>query len=238
MNIKDNYSLIVFGDSISKGVVYDTEKSRYSTLKENFASIVGNNLKGTVYNAGKFGSTILRGINKMYNDVLKKTPDIVLIEFGGNDCDFNWDDVALNPNTEHSPNTEISTFREKLLEMITTFKNANIIPALMTLPPLDPTKYFSWVSKGNPESEKNILKWLGSKEAIFSWHNSYNEMISSVARETGTVLIDVRSEFLKYKDYSKFLCMDGIHPNKEGHSVIASVVLNFIEKNYNFLLQR
>jgi lysophospholipase L1-like esterase len=174
----------------------------------------------------------------MYNDVLKKTPDIVLIEFGGNDCDFNWDDVALNPNTEHSPNTEISTFREKLLEMITTFKNANIIPALMTLPPLDPTKYFSWVSKGNPESEKNILKWLGSKEAIFSWHNSYNEMISSVARETGTVLIDVRSEFLKYKDYSKFLCMDGIHPNKEGHSVIASVVLNFIEKNYNFLLQR
>ncbi|MBU3111109.1 SGNH/GDSL hydrolase family protein [Clostridium lacusfryxellense] len=238
MKIKDNYVFLAYGDSITKGIIYDDEKSKYAILKENFTSIIENKIKGPVYNAGKFGSTIIRGARKMYNDVIKKSPDIVLIEFGGNDCDYNWNDIAKNPDMEYKPNTDIITFRETLLAMIDTLKSNHILPVLMTLPPLDPLKYFKWISKEDNTNEMNILHWLGTKETLFNWHNSYSKTITQVAIETNTVLIDVRSEFLKYNNYSKFLCRDGIHPNIEGQSLIANTILNFIKENYNFLLQK
>jgi len=79
MELKDSYIFVTYGDSITRGIIYDNEKSRYSTLKENFTNLIGNNLKGPIYNAGKFGNTIIRGVNKMYNEVIKRSPDIVLI---------------------------------------------------------------------------------------------------------------------------------------------------------------
>jgi lysophospholipase L1-like esterase len=237
MEMKENYIVVAYGDSITKGVIYDDERSKYANSKENFTNIIGNKIKGQVYNVGKFGSTIMRGANKMYNDVIKKTPDIVLIEFGGNDCDYKWDDIAKNPENEYKPNTDIFAFRETLLAMIDTLKKNHIIPALMTLPPLDPLKYFKWITKENSFAEQNILKWLGTKDSLFTWHNSYSKIITEVANETNTVLIDVRTEFLKYNDYSQFLCKDGIHPNIDGQSLIATAILKFIKENYNFLLQ-
>ncbi|WP_026883137.1 SGNH/GDSL hydrolase family protein [Clostridium akagii] len=237
MKIKDKYIFLAYGDSITKGIVYDNERSRYSILKENFTNIIENNIKGSVYNAGKFGNTIRRGMSKMYNDVIKKSPDIVLIEFGGNDCDYKWDDIAKNSHVEYEPNTDITTFRETLLNMIETLKDNQIFPMLMTLPPLDPLKYFKWITKGDSFAEQNILHWLGTKERLFTWHNSYSKMIANVAKETNTALIDVRTEFLKYSDYTRLLCKDGIHPNINGQSLIANVILKFIKENYNFLLQ-
>jgi len=237
MKIKDSYILIAFGDSITKGIIYDEEKSKYATLKENFTSIIGNKIKGQVYNAGKFGSTIMRGVSKMYNDVIKKSPDLVLIEFGGNDCDYNWEDIAKNPDNEYKPNTDISTFRETLLIMIDTLKNNHILPVLMTLPPLDPLKYFKWITKEDSFAEENILHWLGTKETLFNWHNSYNKIITEVANETSTMLIDIRTEFINSSNYSQFLCKDGIHPNIDGQSLIANVILKFLNENFNFLLQ-
>ena len=237
MEVKDSYIIVAYGDSITKGIIYDDKRSKYATLKENFTSIIENKIKGPVYNAGKFGNTIMRGARKMYNDVIKKSPDMVLVEFGGNDCDYKWDEIAKNPNMEYKPNTDIITFRETLLTMINTLKTNHILPVLMTLPPLDPLKYFKWIAKEDSFAEKNILHWLGTKDRLFTWHNSYSKMITEVANETGTVLIDVRSEFLKHSDYSRFLCKDGIHPNIEGQSLIATVILNFMKENYNFILQ-
>ncbi len=236
--MKDNYSFVAFGDSITKGIIYDNEKCKYETLKENFASIIGKNINGSVANAGRFGSTIVRGMNKIYNDVIKKSPDVVLIEFGGNDCNYKWDDIAKNPNIKYRPNTDMFTFRETLLTMIDTLKDNHIFPALMTLPPLDYLKYFKWITKENSFSEENILHWLGTKDRLFTWHNSYSKIISAVACETNTVIIDVRAEFLKYGDYSQFLCKDGIHPNIRGQLLIATVILEFIKKSYSFLLCR
>jgi lysophospholipase L1-like esterase len=100
--------------------VYDDEKERYVTLKDCYTSLLQDKLKGFFYNAGKFGNTIIRGINRLSTDVLKNNPDIVVIEFGGNDCDFNWEEVAKNPYADHLPNTDFNVFLEKLNELIPT----------------------------------------------------------------------------------------------------------------------
>ena len=237
MEIKNNYTIVAYGDSITKGVIYDNEKSKYIFLKENFTNIIGNNIKGSVYNAGKFGNTIMRGMSKMYNTVIKKSPDIVLIEFGGNDCAYNWEDISKNPDLEYKPNTNMVSFRKTLLNMIITLKANNITPVLMTLPPIDHSKLFKWITKQNYIAEQNLLLWLGTKHNLFDFQNSYSEMITEVANETNTALIDVRTEFLEYCDYSQFLCKDGIHPNTDGQSLIANVILKFIKEKSNFLIQ-
>lgn len=237
MKIKNSYTFVAYGDSITKGVIYDNEKSKYTFLKENFTNIIENNIKGSVYNAGKFGNTIMRGMSKMYNTVIKKSPDIVLIEFGGNDCAYKWYDIAKNPYMEYKPNTNIFTFRETLLKMIDTLKSNDITPVLMTLPPIDHLKLFNWITRQDSIAEQNLLHWLGTKHNLFNFQNSYSEMITEVATETNTILIDVRTKFLEYSDYSQLLCKDGMHPNSEGQLLIATVILKFIEENGNFLLQ-
>ncbi|HEY5561011.1 MAG TPA: SGNH/GDSL hydrolase family protein [Clostridiaceae bacterium] len=236
MEEKD-YVIVAYGDSITKGVIYNSEDKKYTTLKDNFINIVSDSIKGTIYNAGKFGSTISRGMTKLYSDVIRKTPDIVLIEFGGNDCNFNWAEIATNPEELHKPNTDIFLFKDTLIEMIKAFTSSNIKPILLTLPPLDPLKYFNWISKDDSKSKENILNWLGSKDTLFNWHNTYNQVISEVAIYTRTPMIDIRGAFLKTSNYSKLLCSDGIHPNSEGHTFIAEILLSYIKDNFNFLLK-
>ena len=45
MELKDSYTFVTYGDSITRGIIYDNEKSIYSTLKENFTNLIGNSRK-------------------------------------------------------------------------------------------------------------------------------------------------------------------------------------------------
>ena len=113
-----------------------------------------------------------------------------------------------------------------------------IVPVLVTLPPLDAEKYFNWISKNSEQAKKNILGYIGNISHIYSWHERYNAAILRVAEETKTRLIDIRSAFLQTEDYTTLICRDGIHPNKEGHRVIAEKILRYIENNSMFLLNQ
>ncbi|MCM1565524.1 MAG: SGNH/GDSL hydrolase family protein [Dehalobacter sp. 4CP] len=235
--LKENYTFLIVGDSISKGVIYNEDQGKYSLLDRNYVSLVQNSLKGMVYNAAKFGNTIKKGIERLNRDVSKTCPDIVLIEFGGNDCDFDWMQIANDPMAEHEPKTDFNVFGKMLTDTIISLKNNNIIPVLMTLPPLDADRYFKWISKNSNEIGKSILIWLGSVTKIYWWQERYNSMIVNIAEETRTRWIDVRGAFLKTPDFTQLLCIDGIHPNEDGHKVIAQKVTEYLRQNYNFLLK-
>ncbi len=234
---KDDYLFIVSGDSISKGVVYDETKSRYRVLEENYVALLQSRLKGIVRNTAKFGNTLINGIGKLKNDILSQDPDIVLIEYGGNDCDFNWNEIAGDPGAEHLPKTDYHLFEKKLREAVDFVKERGIAPVLMTLPPLNAEKYLKWISQDNPLAEAHILQWLGSVTKIYWWQERYNSIIIKVAAETRTRWIDIRGAFLQYPDFTKFLCLDGIHPNQAGHRVIAAKILEFIQSGYDYLLK-
>jgi lysophospholipase L1-like esterase len=231
------YKITLLGDSIAKGVIYDESKDKYIIAKESFSGILEQKLKGAIHNAGKFGSTIVKGSKKLYDDLTKSLPDIVFIEFGGNDCDFHWEDVAQNPEEEHYPNTELTVFKETLRNIVLNLKSKNVVPILMTLPPLDADNYFKWISRKSENYAENIAKWLGNINRIYSWHESYSLSIMELAKETDTNLIDVRSAFLESENYKAYLCVDGIHPNLNGHKLIAEMIIDYIKSNYTFLLK-
>ncbi|MOA67209.1 hypothetical protein D3C78_1942860 [compost metagenome] len=49
--------------------------------------------------------------------------------------------------------------------------------------------------------------------------------------------IDIRDDFMKTEDYRKYMCEDGIHPNEQGHELIADYFIRFIKNNHHELLK-
>ena len=133
-NNKQDIKIVVAGDSISKGVIYDEIKSKYTILEDNYVELVRDKLNGIIHNTSRFGSTIIKGIHKLKNNIFNEKPDIVLIEYGGNDCDFNWAEIAKHPEKNHQPRTDFETFESTLLETIDLVKKNKSTPILMNLP--------------------------------------------------------------------------------------------------------
>ena len=44
------------------------------------------------------------------------------MEFGGNDCDYNWKEISENPDGNHKPSSEIKDFIELYTELINEIK--------------------------------------------------------------------------------------------------------------------
>lgn len=231
-----SYSFLVSGDSISRGIVYDEAKGRYSVLATGYVEVVRRKLRGIVQNTSRFGATLIRGIGRLAKEIAKGKPDIVLIEYGGNDCDFPWKEIAANPGMPHEPQTELSLFENSLAAAVASLKGDGIVPVLMTLPPLDADRYLKWVSGEDAVAEENILSWLGSVAKIYWWHERYSSSIIAVAERTNTRWIDVRGAFLRSPDYSALVCKDGIHPNEAGHALIAETIVDYISRDSAFLL--
>lgn len=220
--------ITVWGDSILKGVVLDEQDGRYKVLKNSsvnsFAEITGCSLKNNAY----FGMTSTKALNRMVSSLEKQSldkNDIVILEFGGNDCDFNWAEVSGSPEFEHQPKTTIEAFKNSLQNMITLFKEKGVTPILMNLPPLEPERYFNWLSRGL--NKDNILRFLGDVSRIYRWQEAYNNAVEWAARQYSCKLINVRERFLVSFNYSSQFCADGIHPNEKGHEKILESLLDF-----------
>jgi acyl-CoA thioesterase I len=236
IELKSHYNILVSGDSISRGVVYDEEKGKYSVLENCYVALVQKRLKGMVRNVSRFGNTLVRGIGRLGRDIAKDRPDIVLIEYGGNDCDFAWQEVAAHPEIAHEPQTGLGLFEDTLTGTIESLKGEGIVPVLMSLPPLNADSYIKWVSGRDPIVEGNILRWLGSVTKIYWWQERYSSSIVRVAESTDTRWIDIRGAFLRRPDFNALICRDGIHPNELGHGLIAETIVDYISRDFSFLL--
>ena len=234
--LEKNYNFLVSGDSISRGIVYDEGKGKYAVSDKSYVALVQRQLKGLVQNASRFGSSLIRGIARLAKEIAKGRPDVVLLEYGGNDCDFAWNEVAEHPDMRHEPLTGLGQFEDTLNEAVASLKSQDIVPVLMTLPPLDADRYLKWVSKDDPRTESRILEWLGSVAKIYWWQERYSSSILAVAERTNTRWIDVRGAFLHSADYSALICRDGIHPNEKGHELIADTIIDYISRDSAFLL--
>ena len=222
-------SLCILGDSIGKGVVWDEETGRYTVLAGSFSALLEEKANIKVKNHAAFGSTIERGIKIAERHLGELAAyDAVLLEFGGNDCDFDWASIAGAPQDDHLPKTPISLFEEKYLELIAVIKKAGGKPLLMNLPPIDSVNYFRRVSTGIDGCA--LLGWLGDKSRIYRWQEMYSIAVQRVAKITCTPIVDVRTDFLSRRDCPQLICADGIHPNKGGHMQIAETLTAFLQQ--------
>lgn len=219
-----------FGDSVLKGVIL--ENNKYKVTQNRFSNTCEETFGIEIENKAKFGSTILHGektIEKNLDLIRESSSKYVIMEFGGNDCDFNWKEVSENPNIEHLPNSTISDFINIYTQLIKEVKEMQKIPVRLSLPPIDSKKYIKRIS--NNLNEENILKWMnGNVQFLSNWHERYNIELFKLALNNNIQIIDITSKFLEEKDYGKYLCDDGIHPNEEGHKLIARAIKEHINR--------
>ncbi len=189
------------GDSVAKGVVFDAQRNRYVIAKENLGEQIAQAFGCSVTNLSKFGCTVTDGLARFekQKDVLQDCRT-VLMNFGGNDSDFLWQEISAAPDELHEPKTPIDYFEQTYLRLIERVRKSGLTPVLLNLPPVDHGRYFGWISRGLDAD--NILKWLGgTSEFIYRWHEQYNVAVHKIAQTANVKLIDIRSAFLERRDY-------------------------------------
>lgn len=214
-------NICVFGDSIAKGVIYDEEKNKYEFSGNSFLDIVGRDT-GTVFkNFSRFGCTSVKGerIIEKHLDELSSY-DYTILEFGGNDCDLDWKAASEHPEIPQTGQVGLDDFVKTYTAIIDMVREHGGTPVLMSLPPLEPNKFFSWVSKDLDRF--NVMKFLkNDKMNIYTWQKEYSDTIFTIGEKTDTPVLDIRRPFLERDSYSDLICIDGMHPNEEGHKAMA-----------------
>ena len=142
-------SIGVWGDSVMKGVVYDENKSKYTLLSENGADKASRKLGLRLFNRSRMGCTVTKGLQLLKKDLQRPEAacDAALIEFGGNDCDYDWAQVAAHPEQDHQPKTPLPLFIAQLRDMIDLVRQKGMQPVMMTLPPLHAQRYFDFFTR-------------------------------------------------------------------------------------------
>lgn len=215
-------AICVWGDSLAKGVTFDENRQRYAIVRENCVRMLGEKLHVPVYNYAVMGQTAQECLAAIRPEDLIPG-GLAAIEFGGNDSDLCWADVAKEPDREHPARSTIAQFTESLRGLIDFTRKGHMTPLLVTPLPIDGERYYRWVSR-NLDADA-ILSYLGDAQMMCRWQEQYANAVRDVAREQGVSFLDLRSDFLCDRQFGRLYCADGIHPNAAGHRKLLLSVL-------------
>lgn len=215
---------IVWGDSVARGVVYDETRRRYTISPKAAVKYFANEGGVPLTNRARMGMTSVDGMAQIEEDLSRgMTADTALIGFGGNDSDFDWQSISDAPEAEHLPKTSLAKYESTLCRMIRAIREKGMKIIMTNLPPVIAEKYFDFISAGG-RSPENILRWLGTKERISSFHDEYSVVAERVAKKESCIFVDLYAAFSAHENLSALYCADGIHPNDLGQEVIARAV--------------
>jgi len=216
----------VFGDSILKGIQLNPLSGRYCVDNNIDVEMLSSRFSLDIVNRSKFGCTVKKGRDLLFK-YLDGKPDCtaVLMNYGGNDCDFDWKAISEDPGAKHEPRTPIRDFIKTYTDMFRKAYDKGIRPVITNLPPLEPQRFFDWFCKGL--NKDNILRWLDGVNTIYRYQEFYSHSIEELARAAGILLVDLRGAFLRETRIGRFLCDDGIHPNTEGQQLITQELARF-----------
>ncbi len=210
--------ITVYGDSILKGVLLEGGKYRMErSWEQRLAAEHGVQIR----NRSHFGNTLGKALPQIRKDCAAGSPgEITVLEFGGNDCDYDWAAIARDPEGEFSCKTPPALFEALYREALQLLSKSGSKPVVLTLPPIHSRRYLDFICR-NGLSQQNILRWLGDVEAIYRWQRGYSEAVSRIAAEQGVRAVDLRRVFLRDRHSpEELLCDDGIHPSRLGQSLI------------------
>ncbi len=213
-------NITLWGDSIGKGVIYHAGRRRYCLAPDRATSLLSaDGLR--IENNARMGATIREGLADFRASAM--TPGgVTVIEYGGNDCDLDWDAVAADPVSFHDGKTPLPLFRETLRQFIAEARARGQRPIAVIPPPLEAGRYYRWVARNR--DARQILRYLVDVQHIYRWHERYADAVREEAQALQCPLLDLRTPFLNVRDLPALICEDGIHPNSAGQRLIADTV--------------
>ena len=232
-DVMENLKVTIFGDSIPKGIA--TKNGKIEKLKNNVVSIVIEKLGIDAENISVYGQTLSRLVEKEYVDkyiskLNSNCTNIAIISLGGNDADYDWKTVASSPDVDHLSKTPLDKFELLLENTVKKLKVSGVDVILTTIPPVDSQRYFDNIICKIADGNAVLKFFKGDVQNIYRHQESYNYAIIRVAQKQNCKLFDIRSAFLQDRAFLSKLCEDGIHPNEQGHTVMAEEILKQLEK--------
>ena len=218
--------ITVYGDSILKGVLL--ENKRYVVNRE-WEQLFSRRFGCRISNRSRFGCTIRKALAVIRHDCGRGegAKGLAVLEYGGNDCDFDWAAVAADPEGEYQARTPAGEFMDDYAQAIDLIRAGGGTPVVLTLPPIHSARYLDHICRGGLNRD-NIVRWLGDVEHIYRWQESYSGMVERLAREENVPLVDLRSAFLRdFRRPEALLCADGIHPSMQGQDLIFRTLSDF-----------
>ena len=193
------YTIVAFGDSITKASIgiYPDGKPWTTLLGEKLGD------KYNVINAGFNGNSAREAMARCQKDVISCNPDLVLLEFGGNNNDpFNKArQVSLEELKKH-----LADFKAML--------PAKTKVVVVTFPPVIDEKH--WIHTQLPD--------LKLDEALEVYRNTTREF----AAANGYPVFDLYK--IIYPDRYKLILDDGVHLNQAGQVVFAEKMFELLQK--------
>ena len=217
----------VFGDSIGQGIFLQDTTGRYRRSPKNCVELLRESGL-PIESRAIMGCTVEKGLG-YFRDMETLPGSNCVIEFGGNDCDLDWQAVSDDPSSFHDGRVPLDTFRVTLDAFVQEARHRRLTPILITPPPILSQRYFQWISRG--KNAENILCYLGDVEHISRWQERYAIAVRETARRAGCRLLDLRAGCLEERDLPSLFSQDGIHPNEQGYAMIARFILETLKED-------
>lgn len=221
-------SVIVWGDSILKGIISSEDLTQIRPSEINALQMAGEKLAIEINNKSIYGAHIIKLQSTQTKNLNKGlTADIALIESGTNDCDYEWNDVCTKPFSEITQKVPLADFKRIASEMVDTSRENKITPVLVTAPDLAIPYWKEYITRGL--DKEKIGQFIGHDPYVLLRNQEeYMEALRQIAKEKNVQLIDMRVEFRKTSDPMSLMCKDGVHPNIEGHKLMADVFVKLL----------
>ena len=217
MNSSQHLVIAAFGDSITEALEVEPEQRWPQWLEaalnqENFARSTPENIR--VVNCGVGGNSSREGLARM-ETVLSCAPDLVLVEFGGND--------TTDDNERHVSLEEFAANLETIKHAVET-AGAQMI--LITFPPVV-----------NDWSTHNEKEWHQKHGGIDEHIELYRQRTRAFATENQLLLIDIDAALRaagQAKGWEKYFMPDGVHLNRGGNELIGETVFQSLVQSETF----
>jgi len=162
-----------------KGTVYEGGRYRSCYTEVFLPQMEGLDI--ALDNRSRFGYTAERGLGLIKKAIAAgEKPDYALVEYGGNDCNYDWPDVAAHPEQNHDPVVLADEFRASMAAIVQMLREAGIRPIFTTLPPIDEVKYLACIDH-NGASAAGVMQWLGDVRRIYRTQERYSGLVRAIA---------------------------------------------------------
>ena len=212
--------LVVFCDSILKGVItIPNSEKLFDTTENDSLSLAQKELGFELDNRSIYGNITSKGLVKLQKFYEKGgQADFCVIEFGSNDCDYDWGTLVQK--------VPLEDYLANLAAMIKLCRDHKVTPLMMGLIPYVCDDWFKTIIKG--QNEAAILDFLGgSPEQLGKNQLIYKNAQADFVQENKVQFLDPWPIF---QDHKELMCYDGIHPNEQGYQLLSKVWINFLSQ--------
>jgi lysophospholipase L1-like esterase len=200
---------VFFGDSICFGQNVSPHLTWVSRISAELHKEAGKR-DVTIVNSSVNGNTTRLALERIGNDLQLPRPDVVLIQFGLNDCNCWMSD-------EGHPRVSPAAYEANLREMGARARLFGASTILFV------TNHLT--QPDGPIERKQAANAKGTYRARI---HGYNEVMRDVAKSSGSLLVDVEKAWLSGPEKAgrgeAMLDPDGLHLSLEGHDFYFEIV--------------